>query len=95
MCIVYGSYDFLVPKPCRRIGTVAIALSRQSCADVSLTVAMALRTKAVWRYRTVAKAVTRQTVRTYRTIAKASRAKAVRTVAKAVSRQSCADVSRR
>ena len=27
-------------KPCERVGTVAMAVSRQSCVDVSSTVAM-------------------------------------------------------
>ena len=37
---------------------VAMALSCQSCADISLTVAMALHAKAVRAYRTVAKEAT-------------------------------------
>ena len=39
--IVDGSYGFAVPKLCRRFGTVDMAISRQSCADDSETVAMA------------------------------------------------------
>ena len=32
--IVDGSYGFAMPKPCGRVGTVAMAVSRQSCAAV-------------------------------------------------------------
>ena len=48
------------------VGTVAKAVSRQSCADVSLTVAMVLRANAVQMYRTVAKSLHAKAVQMYR-----------------------------
>ena len=60
--------------------TVAKAVSCQSCADVSLAVAMALCAKGVWTYWMIAKALRAKAMWTYRTVAKALRAKAVRTV---------------
>ena len=64
--IVYGSNGFAVPMPCGRVGTVAMALSRQSCADVSLMVAMALPRQSCADGRTVAKALRAKAVQTYR-----------------------------
>ena len=42
---------------CGRIGTVAKAVPRQSCTNVSEVVAMVCRAKTVRTYRTVAKAM--------------------------------------
>ena len=47
-------------QSCADVSDSSYDFPRQSCANVSLTVAMALRAKAVRTYRTVAKAVSRQ-----------------------------------
>ena len=66
--IVDGSYGFVVPNSCASVSlTVAMALPCQSCAGVSLTVARALLYPIAVR--------------------------AYRTVARALPCQSCADVS--
>ena len=54
-----------------------MAVSCQSCADVSLMVAQALRAKAVWTVGTVAMALRAKTVWMYQTVAKALHTKAV------------------
>ena len=63
--------------------TVAMAFPRQSCANVSDDSYGCVAPKLYGRFETIAKALRAKAVRTYRA------------VAKAVSHQSCADVSRR
>ena len=92
-----GTYGFSMPKPCGRFETVAKAVPRQSCTDVSEAVAMAsvpkLRTHRKSSYGcAVPKMCGRVGGGTYgfSVLKPCGR---IETVAKAVPRQSCTDVS--